>query len=170
LPPYVASHPLYDYAATMSGGRSIFYNSKSIFICPAAILDPSLQNQNTQPYFEYGMNSKGHEINGNGSTGSTLDPVKLSNVRSPSAFVTFSDNRVNSLDAPSWDSSTGTLGSPQNYTSRLSKRHGNGANIGFADGHALWFKYDYCVTAQSGKPCDPGRYDINWCQDGSIAY
>jgi len=170
LPPYVASHPLYDYAAVMSGGPSLFNNTKSIFVCPAAILDPSLVNQVVRPVFEYGMNSKGHEINGNGSTGSTLDPVKLTNVKSTSRFVMFSDNRVNQSDAPSWDSSTGTLGSPQNYTSRLSQRHGKGANIGFADGHASWFKYDYCVTNVFGKPSDPGQSDINWPQDGSIAY
>jgi len=128
------------------------------------------------------MNSKGQEINGNGITGTTNYPVKTQKIRNPSAFVMFSDNRVSRSDAPVWDSAyttdptvTVTLGSPQNYTSRFSMRHNKGGNIAFSDGHAAHFKYDYvCINGTpygaTGKACDPGRPDINWAQDGSIAY
>jgi len=54
-------------------------------------------------------------------------------------------------------------------------RHNNGGNIVFSDGHSQHFKYDYvCINGipygATGKACDPGQPDINWTQDGSIAW
>ncbi|WP_150107269.1 prepilin-type N-terminal cleavage/methylation domain-containing protein [Pedosphaera parvula] len=40
----------------------------------------------------------------------------------------------------------------------------------FGDGRAGWFKYEYVVTNIFGKPSDPSNSDINWTQDGSIAF
>ena len=167
LPPYISEKPLSSY--TSGDGPSIYNTSKSIFKCPTAKVDPGLNPYN-RVIFEYGMNSKGHQINGNGTTGSTLDPVRTPNIKNVSAFVLFSDNRVASADAPPWDVSTTTLGSPQNYCSRFSQRHSVGGNLAFCDGHAAWYKYDSVVKNVFGKPSDPGNSAINWAQDGSIAY
>jgi prepilin-type processing-associated H-X9-DG protein len=144
-------------------------------------LDPTIDPYNAalgkadRVIFQISMNSKCKEVNGNGITGGTNYPVKLTSAKNPSAFVAFADNRVLSSDEPSWYSGSDALGSPQVYTSRLSQRHNKGANLSFCDGHAAYFKYDYVVIqgtpyGNSGKPSDPGRSDINWAQDGSIAY
>ena len=167
LPPFVNEKPLYAY--TSGAGPQNYSEAKSIFHCPTARVDRGLNPEN-RVIFQYGMNSKGHEINGDGSTGGTLDPVRLPNVKNVSAFVLFSDNRVSSQDAPAWDVSTTTLGSPQNYCSRFSMRHNVGGNIVFCDGHAAWYKYETVVKNVFGKPSDPGNSTINWPQDGSIAY
>jgi prepilin-type N-terminal cleavage/methylation domain-containing protein len=123
LPPLVGSSSLYNYAAVMPAGKSLFNSVKSIFQCPSAILDPSIANQTTRPIFNYGMNSKGQEVNGTdaitGGAGTTNFPVKTTSIKNPSAFVMFSDGRVLLTDVPSWYAGTPTLGSPQNYTSRF---------------------------------------------------
>jgi prepilin-type N-terminal cleavage/methylation domain-containing protein/prepilin-type processing-associated H-X9-DG protein len=167
LPPYIGSKALWNF--TQGNGPTLYNTTKTIFQCPTAKVDPGL-NPIVRAIFQIGMNSKGQEIDGNGSTGTTNFPVKTSNIRHPSAFVLFSDNRVSTIDAPPWDSSTTTLGSPQNYSSRFSMRHSQGGNIVFSDAHAAWFKYVNVVTNVFGKPSDPGNPEINWTQDGSIAY
>jgi prepilin-type N-terminal cleavage/methylation domain-containing protein/prepilin-type processing-associated H-X9-DG protein len=163
LPPYVSAKPLYYYAAVANNGVALYNSGKSIFQCPSAKLDPTL-NPNVRVVLQYGMNSKG--MWGNYGT-TTNNPVRTGIIKNPSAFVMFSDNRVATADEPSYDTSTTTLGSPQNYTSRLSMRHNGGANISFSDGHAARFKYDYVVVNNNGKPSDPGRPDINWGYDGT---
>jgi prepilin-type N-terminal cleavage/methylation domain-containing protein/prepilin-type processing-associated H-X9-DG protein len=185
LPTYIHAKPLWQIAAgsDYTQQRDNYNSGRNIFHCPKAVsdlLDPTIDPYNSsgnadRAIFQISMNSKVREINGNGITGSTNYPVKMSNVKSPSAFVSFADNRVLSSDKPSWYSASDALGSPQVYTSRLSMRHNKGVNLSFSDGHAAYFKYDYvCVNGSiynaSGKPADPGRPDISWTQDGSIAY
>jgi len=163
LPPYIGSKPLYAYAAQINNGIALYNSGRSIFQCPSAQLDPTL-NPNNRVIFEYGMNSKGMW----GNYGTTTNyPVRTGIIKHPSAFVLFSDNRVLIADEPSYDTSTTTLGSPQNYTSRLSMRHNRGANISFSDEHAAWFKYDNVVVNNGGKPSDPGISDVNWGYDGT---
>jgi type II secretory pathway pseudopilin PulG len=163
LPPYIGSKPLYAYAAQINNGIALFNTGRSIFQCPSAQLDPTLK-PNERVIFEYGMNSKGMW----GNYGTTTNyPVRTSIIKHPSAFVMFSDNRVLIADEPPYDTSTTTLGSPQNYTSRLSLRHNRGANISFSDEHAAWFKYDDVVVNNGGKPSDPGISDVNWSYDGT---
>jgi prepilin-type processing-associated H-X9-DG protein len=163
LPPYVSSKPLYYYAAILSDGINVYNTTPSIYQCPSAKIDPSL-NVDIRVVFQYGMNSKGLY----GNYGTTSIPVlKTGVIKNPSAFAMFSDNRVRIADEPSYDKSTTTLGSPQNYTSRLSMRHNLGANITFSDGHAVYYKYVYAVVDNGGKPSDPGRPDINWGYDGT---
>ena len=186
LPAYIGAPPLWQFAASTSQAINVatFNAGRNIFHCPTALsqpLDPTLDPDNKQSgnadrvVFQYGMNSKGQEINGNGITGITNYPVKATTVKHSSAFVTFADNRVRTDDAPAWYNGNDALGSPQVYTSRFSMRHNTGGNIGFIDGHAEHFKYDYvCIRGipygQPTKPCDPGSGNINWTQDGSIAW
>jgi prepilin-type N-terminal cleavage/methylation domain-containing protein/prepilin-type processing-associated H-X9-DG protein len=185
LPPYIHSAPLWQYAASASlATTKATYNAgRNIFHCPAAVsdptdptLDPSNPNgNNDRAIFQYGMNSKGKEIDGDGKTGTTNSPLKSNGIKHPSSFALFADNRVRSVDAPSWYSGSDALGSPQVYSSRFPMRHNKGGSIAFSDGHAAHFKYDYvCIQGtpygNPTKPSDPGRSDINWTQDGSIAY
>ena len=186
LPPYIHAAPLWQYAASANQATTVknYNDGHNIFHCPTAMsdpLDPTLDPNNLatgnadRAIFQYGMNSKGREVNGNGITGGINSPVKSTHVKNPSAFALFADNRVRSTDQPSWYSASDALGSPQVYTSRFSMRHNKGGSIAFNDGHAAYFKYDYVtvdgkIYGQAGKPADPGRSDINWAQDGSIAY
>ena len=170
LPPYVASQPLWKYALSPNGPQN-FKDTKSIYQCPTAAaepLDPSL-NPGSRVIFQYGMNSKGMWEQGGKVQVASL---KAGSVRSPAAFAMFSDNRVRVNETPYYGSDVvkaGTLGSPQNYTSRFSSRHQGGGNITFSDGHAQYFKYAYVVVAHAGKPSDPARPDINWTHDGTSA-
>ena len=171
LPNYIGSRPLYDFAAVINNGVALYNAGHNIYHCPSVGTDPSsyTMNPNTYVMFEYGMNSKG-DIGNNGNT--TIDPVKSNMVKHPSAYVMFSDNRVIASDDPTWDTfspsqSPPVFGTPECYTTRLSMRHDHGANIGFSDGHAQWFRYSYAINNVSGKPTDPGLPDINWSYDGT---
>jgi prepilin-type N-terminal cleavage/methylation domain-containing protein/prepilin-type processing-associated H-X9-DG protein len=171
LPNYIGSRPLYYYSAVINNGPAIYNGGRNIYHCPSVGTDASAFTLNPAVYvmFEYGMNSKGDEGN-NGNT--TIDPVRSAMIKHPSAYVMFSDNRVIASDDPSWDTfspaqSPEVFGTPECYTTRLSMRHDNGANIGFSDGHAQWFKYNYAIIDVNGKPTDPGRFDINWSFDGT---
>lgn len=175
LPNYVGGRPLYYYVTSVNNGITLYNNSHNIFHCPSAILPaPAIVNPNIQVVFEYGMNSKGLYGNyGNTEVGNdTNSTLRATLIKHPSAFVMFSDNRVNPADDPSWDTfspakSPPVYGSPQCYTTRFSFRHDNGANIGFSDGHSAWFKYSYAIIDIGGKPSDPGQPDINWGYDGT---
>jgi prepilin-type N-terminal cleavage/methylation domain-containing protein/prepilin-type processing-associated H-X9-DG protein len=171
LPNYIGSKPLYYYDYNMVGGVALYNGGHNIFHCPSVgtdrgsfTLDPGIYAM-----FEYGMNSKGDEGN-NGNT--TIDPVRTSMVKHPSAYVMFSDNRVIASDDATWDTfspsqSPVVFGTPECYTTRLSMRHDSGENIAFSDGHVQYFKYSYAITDIGGKPADPGAPDINWSFDGT---
>ena len=169
LPPYVASHPLWWYAAVDNGGITDFSRSKTIYKCPDgtdAKIDPNL-NPAMRPLFNYGQNSKGLD-------GLPTNAVlKSSMVVRPSAFVMFAEVRTLSSETPFYGTSTTDeiLASPQVYTTRVSSRHNAGSILGFSEGHAKYYKYAYMCTNDpstgSGKNArDPGLYDINWTFDG----
>jgi prepilin-type N-terminal cleavage/methylation domain-containing protein/prepilin-type processing-associated H-X9-DG protein len=172
LPPYIKARPLYTYAIEGKAAYDRYNAGNDIFHCPTAMsqhLDPSLAANADRVVFQYGMNSKGM-LEQNGTV--QVNPVKTQMVKSPSAFVMFSDNRVRSDETPYFGSDAtkaSTLGSPQNYTSRFSSRHSGYGNLAFSDGHAAHFKYSYVVVANNGKPSDPAKYDINWTHDGTSA-
>ena len=169
LPPYIKTQPLYMTAVQNTYDQ--FNKGNNIFHCPSAMSLPAEPvnnlNPNSRAVFQYGMNSKGMVTAG--GTAPNLTVLRTTSVRNPSAFVMFSDNRVTSVDVKPWNPSNSKLGSSQNYTSRLSFRHNNGANLTFSDGHAAHFKYDYVVVNNNGKPSDPAKPDINWTHDGSSA-
>ena len=170
LPTYIGSKPLWQYALSTTGPQD-FNMGNNIFHCRTALargIDQSL-NVGTRVIFHYGMNSKG--MWEQKATIQTL-PLKTSVVKNPSAFVLFSDERVRADEIPYYGTDAtkaNTLGSPQSYTSRLSSRHSEGANIAFSDGHVSYYKYAYAVIPYNGKPSDPARVDINWTHDGTSA-
>jgi prepilin-type N-terminal cleavage/methylation domain-containing protein len=160
LPPYVASSPLYYYGEE-NGGVASFYSAKTIFQCTTAKIDPNLV-PTERPIFDYGMNSKSLD----GFPTNTL--LRTSMVVNPSAFVGFSEGRVNSAETPYYGSTSDStdLGTPQVYTTRFSARHSAGAEIVFSDSHASYYQYNYVCINNGTKSADPGRPDINWACDG----
>ena len=165
LPSYIHTEPLYTVA--VAGTQNQYNQGKNIFHCPRASgwpLDPSLSSDRAM--FAYGINSKRSDPND-----PTATPLKFTSIVHSSALVAFSDNRVFVNDSPYFgDANKATvLGSPQCYTTRFSGRHSKGGNLGFSDGHAAHFKYDYVVLPQNAngkQAADPGRPDINWAYDG----
>ena len=161
LPTYIFSKPLYWYAETDQNGISTYNTSKSIYKCPAAQLDPSL-DPNVRVIFEYGMNSKALD-------GLPTNAVlKTSMIVHPSAFVMFTEGRLLISETPYYGTAENStdLGTPQIYTTRFSSRHNSGAIIAFSDAHAAYYKYSYVCFNNGAKPADPGRPDINWSCDG----
>jgi prepilin-type N-terminal cleavage/methylation domain-containing protein/prepilin-type processing-associated H-X9-DG protein len=161
LPTEIASHPLYHYAAQENNGIGNFTSTKSIYQCPSAVIDPSL-NPNIRPVFNYGMNSKALD-------GLPTNAVlRASMIAHPSAFVRYSDGRVLLSETPYYGTAENSsdLGTPQVYTTRFSSRHTAGGQIAFSDGHAKYYKYGYVTYNNGAKPADPGLSEINWSVDG----
>ncbi len=168
LPPYIHTDPLYLVAVKSTYDQ--YNKGRSIFWCPTVTSQPldKTLNANTRALFSYGMNSKRVDPND-----PAIYPLKLTQIKSPSAMVAFSENRMRADDTPYIGDPTKaqTLGSPQCYTTRFSGRHNKGGNIVFCDGHAAWFKYSYVVLPQNsnGKlAADPGNSDIQWTWDGHV--
>jgi prepilin-type N-terminal cleavage/methylation domain-containing protein len=161
LPSYVASKPLYYYAAIVNNGITLFNNSRTIFQCPSAKVDSAYANKYVA--FRYGMNSKG--LDGL----ATNIVLKSSMVVHPSAFVMFSEVRTQVGETPYAAPGTSyqnIVCSPQCYTTRFSSRHTAGGQMSFSDGHAAYYKYSYVTYFNGAKPADPGDPDINWSYDG----
>ena len=113
--------------------------------------------------FSYGINFKGT----NGAVPASL-PFKAMVVRSPGAFVFFSDVRANSGETPYYGSNpTSDLGCPRGSLSHLSSRHNAGANVTFLDGHSGYYKYTYLAYPNGTKVGDPGNADVHWSYDGT---
>jgi prepilin-type N-terminal cleavage/methylation domain-containing protein len=182
LPRYVANKPMFVWAYN----PTLFYNSKSIFTCPAAnaqSIDPADANANagnmlpnTRPLFNYAMNSKSL-ANENINTVVTI--LKTAMVRSPSTFVLFSDVRNRSAETPYYatpqnqnpQGNSVVLATPHGYTTRFSSRHNRGGSITFSDGHAGYFFYDDVVADGIKDPGiiaghDPGNPEITWDANG----
>ena len=124
----------------------------------------------TRPLFGYGMNSKA--LANTQISQPNITQVKANMIAKPSGFVMFSDVRNRSTETPFSDSGSTpdnryVLASPHCYTTRFSSRHAQGGQIGFNDGHAAYYKYNYMAYAKGTKIGDPGDYDINWSYDGT---
>ncbi|HEY3861804.1 MAG TPA: type II secretion system protein [Verrucomicrobiae bacterium] len=161
LPAYVHSQPLYWYAAIADNGITQYNTTKSIFNCPDAVLDTTL-DPNLRVIFDYGMNSKALDEQPANCV------LKSGMIRHPSAFVMFSEGRLMISERPYYGTSENStdLGTPQVYTTRFSSRHNGGSIISFSDAHAAYYKYPYVCWNNGAKPADPGHADINWSCDG----
>lgn len=165
LPTYIHQPGLYQYATENSTMGIAQYNSgKSIYICPAAIIDPTVI-PDQRVVFQYGMNSQG--LNGQSATATH---VKSAMVRNAAAFVMFSDGRTLTTETPFYGGVTKEtdICKPQVYTTAISSRHNAGMNISFADGHAAYYKYSYVCSndVAEAKASDPGNPDIQWAANG----
>ena len=163
LPPYVASQPLYKYAIQNGNdGKDYYNNSKTIFKCPTAIIDP-LVNVNIRVALQYGMNSQGLD-----QMPSSVTHLKAGMIAHPSNFVLLTEGRTLINENPFYGSSQkeADICKPQVYTTAFTSRHSQGASITFADGHTTWYKYEYVCLNAGAKAADPGRPDIQWSADG----
>ena len=178
LPPLVNYLSLLDFAGkyqTQCGSQfnSLAQSKAAIYFCATAVAkgldstmgDPGTMNSQYVP-FNYGMNSKATD-------GLASSYLKSSMIKNTSGLVLFSDERTRADETPyaaPGTSYASEVCTPQSYTTRLSGRHGAGANLTFADGHSAWVKYDYAITPVNGnnglKPGDPGRADVVWTYDG----
>jgi prepilin-type N-terminal cleavage/methylation domain-containing protein/prepilin-type processing-associated H-X9-DG protein len=165
LPRYVGQQPL-SYYAIQNGnsGKDLFNNSKTIFKCPDAKIDP-LIDDDIRVVFEYGMNSKGLD-----GLSSSIVNLKAGMVKNPSSFVMFSEGRTLISETPFYGNpqKESDICKPQVYTSAFSSRHNAGASITFADGHASWFLYSYVCSNAVTIAADPGEPDICWTWDGHV--
>ncbi len=157
LPPYLSKKALSEYAANPAD----FVSGKSVLNCPTAnVKNPEL-NPLERVVFNFGMNHKGNDGL------DTTVPFSATLIRSPSAFVMYSDVRTHTSETPFYGTNPShELGVAHCTTGRLSSRHNAGANMVFADGHAQYFKYSYACTNTGKKAGDPGRSDIQWTWDG----
>jgi prepilin-type N-terminal cleavage/methylation domain-containing protein/prepilin-type processing-associated H-X9-DG protein len=161
LPSYVNSKPLFYYAAVANNGIALYNTGKSIFQCPTAKIDPTI-NENIRPVFQYAMNSKALD----GFPANAV--LKTGMIAHPSAFVMFTEVRDLAGETPYYGAPTDSidLATPHCYTTRFSSRHSAGANLTFSDGHTAYYKYSYVTYNNGAKPADPGDSDINWACDG----
>jgi prepilin-type N-terminal cleavage/methylation domain-containing protein len=201
LPSYVADKPMYQWAyinasQAQNGG---FYGKKSIFYCPTAYsqgissVDAAAGNgqfdmiPGVRPLFGYAMNSKA--LANIKISSPNVTQVRSAMIVKPSGFVMFSDVRNRSQELPFNDSggspdNRNVLASPHCYTTRFSSRHNLGGQIGFNDGHAGYYKYNYVVADGTSaysyvnpfngatvNPVpvghDPGRADVSWDVQGN---
>jgi prepilin-type N-terminal cleavage/methylation domain-containing protein/prepilin-type processing-associated H-X9-DG protein len=163
LPSYAAGQGLYQYAIQNGVNGKDFYNTgRNIFKCPTAIIDP-LVNSSVRVAFQYGMNSQGLT-----HLPSWVTNLKVNMVKTPSAFVMFTEGRTLINEAPFFGNNQKQtdICKPQVYTTAFSSRHSAGSSITFADGHATWYKYSYVCSNTAAKAADPGDPDIQWAADG----
>ena len=106
-----------------------YLKNTQVFLCPSA------RNYTTIAY--------GYNYMYLGGTGGPA--ISIAEIESPSEMVVFCDSYDNSsagschVYAPrEWGIHGGTL--DDNDTGNVDPRHNEGANVGWADGHAKWFK------------------------------
>lgn len=159
LPPYVSQPALWQFAANPSN----VVNGRSIFRCATALLNPAEIDPMVRVAFFHGVNFKGT----NGLNLAPGAPFKACVIQFPSSYVTLSDVRANSGETPFYGSNPANdIACPRGSLSHLSSRHEAGANLGFLDGHAGYFKYARLAKPSGTKIGDPGLSEVNWGYNG----
>jgi prepilin-type N-terminal cleavage/methylation domain-containing protein/prepilin-type processing-associated H-X9-DG protein len=157
-------------ASFYPNNRAGFYNSSSLFHCPAAPLATSVPNPNvSDAYFSIAMNSK--LIQGGVKT------IKTTTIRQPSATVFFLENRLTKepMVDPNQVQDTdpnANLGQPSAYANRFVARHGKTGNLAFVDGHAQGYKGNQVVQCTHGDPNEGKaifpQTEIVWTTDPGV--
>lgn len=195
LPPIVAERPLSTYYANAQvarGGSSTKYQQYmpfpnnglgKIWMCPSVrttVADNSLfLAQGQYGFFCYVMDldlklqsAIAHGVIGNSFSYPHMP--KLSTIRYPTAQVLLTEacfsptleNWVNDSSQP-----FGTF--PAERWTLFVKRHNNGGNIVFLDGHAARFKYDYVYGSDSNggdSRAEKLNSDIRWNPNRDVNY
>jgi len=153
LPPELDEHRASDYAP--QAVRQEFYDRRLFYHCPCAAFPPDTQGP--VAYFSMAMNSK-----------LILRPdasVKFSAIVTPSATVTFLDNRLAGEPPVHPTQIDEQLGQPSAYATRFVTRHNGRGTLAFADGH---------VDVRSGRDVVADGYaiwpqtTIVWTTDPSV--
>ena len=160
LPPYVAAKRLCDYA----NNPTAWVKTRNIFTCPTSSALPDERDPLVNVMFHYAINPSGNR----GLTAGYGTNFNLMMIKSPAAFVSYTEVRTHSSEMPFYGGDpTKNLGSSHANVSKFSSRHNAGANLTFADGHIAWFKYNYVCSNAVTKATDPGNPDIHWAYDGT---
>jgi prepilin-type N-terminal cleavage/methylation domain-containing protein/prepilin-type processing-associated H-X9-DG protein len=163
LPSYAGGLPLWQIE--QGSGSTNFVAARKIFDCGTARKIPSdFASTPDRIVFNYGMNYKGaYGLSGVGY-GTNFTQAMVSR---PSAFVVLSDVRAHASERPFYGSNPANeVGCSHCWAAQISSRHDAGANITFADGHVVWFKYSYVCSngvTSAGDASDP---DVNWTYNG----
>jgi prepilin-type processing-associated H-X9-DG protein len=124
-----------------------YVKSSQIFVCPSATVPvfDALSYSNAFYFSTYGMNQDTFLLN---------QGVKLAAIVKPTILVTVADSeRTNPTGNPAL-----LMDFRTNYTSR----HLEGANFGFADGHAKWFKTEKIWDTTGVNPTQIARVGKYW--------
>jgi len=131
-----------------------YYWNRDCYICPAPLIQPYVKNWQL---FECPA-VPGIGMNGHGTYAFECDlihdfnsaPTKLAQIQAPAECPMF-------FDAGCHWASLRCAPTAGNYQTRLavpSKRHNDGSNICYVDGHVKWMKSDERLR--------PGRWNVTW--------
>jgi len=155
LPPYWNRPPASEYA---NPARWVeFYSRSSFFHCPSARFPSEVRNPLNQiALFSRAMNSQL-------ITYPNVPTIRFNRIKYPDRTVLFLDNRLRGEPKmPMQDESF--LGQPSAYATRFAgRRHLQGGNLAFADGHVKWFPGEKVVETNGGVIVPP--IEIVWEPD-----
>ena len=176
LPPLMSEHPIsYFYALTATyRGKYPFPDSTNagskVWYCPDAKSVAADWTSGFLANGQYGIFGYQMDLDlklksdvANGVTGNMFtwpNMPKLANLRYPSAQVFLFDATF----SPTLEGGRNSGTYPADRWDYFSKRHNNGGMIGFVDGHAAFFKYDY-VFNKNPTPVnreEKANSDIYW--------
>ncbi|MFO1476641.1 MAG: prepilin-type N-terminal cleavage/methylation domain-containing protein [Verrucomicrobiota bacterium] len=165
LPRLISLPSAADYGS--QGMRDKFYDSKSLFHCPAAAF-PKTAAANPNVLFSIAMNSK--LIQGSAKS------IRVTSIQQPSQTVFFLENRLTGEPRvdPAQVSDTdpnANLGQPSSFANRFVARHAGMGNLTFVDGHSAAFKGKQVVQTTAGS--DRGKailpqLDVVWTTDPGV--
>jgi prepilin-type N-terminal cleavage/methylation domain-containing protein/prepilin-type processing-associated H-X9-DG protein len=169
LPPTVADRPLSYYYSTVVGSKGWnFYPfpgnniGSKIWLCPSVQVAQDDYNNFLSSgqfgFFSYAMDldlkllsSVTHGTTGNMVPYPTMP--KLTSLRSPSAQVVITENCFSpTLENFNNDSQPQMGCFPSVRWTYFVKRHNNGGNLTFLDGHSQYYKYDYVYNTANPSP------------------
>jgi prepilin-type N-terminal cleavage/methylation domain-containing protein/prepilin-type processing-associated H-X9-DG protein len=141
----LSNHVGVPSAASYGGAteRLSFYERSSFFHCPSAKFPSSASTPTFLiALFSIAMNSQLIEL-------PDVPTVAFTKITRPSNTVLFLDNLLEGearvVDQQAWDN----LGQPAATANRFAgRRHSQGGNLAFADGHVTWFRGDKVVETE----------------------
>jgi prepilin-type N-terminal cleavage/methylation domain-containing protein/prepilin-type processing-associated H-X9-DG protein len=158
LPPYLSRHPASDYSNPSQ--HAAFYAKSSFFQCPSAKIPSDVTGAACHiAIFSRSMNSYLIEPWSMDRRTCTVNFNRIA-AKDPSKVVLFLDNRLDGEKKVVPGQDDQWLGQPSSHASRFPGfRHGLGGNLAFADGHAVWFKWQ-AVVSTNGWQIEPPQQII----------
>jgi prepilin-type N-terminal cleavage/methylation domain-containing protein/prepilin-type processing-associated H-X9-DG protein len=141
LPPYASQPPAADYA--LPSKRSGFYERRSFFQCPSA----KFPSEASDPAYQIAVFSRA--MNSQLISWPYVPTINIHRVRYPDRTVLFLDNRLRGERKVVKEQDESYLGQPSSYANRFAgRRHLEGGNLVFVDGHAAWLPGEKVVQTQ----------------------
>src|SRR4051812_25169428 len=133
-----------------AGAPDEFHSAKNIFHCPTA----KLPQGNVNPVFSLVTNSKLK------SSPNPMESAKFNLIQQHASTVLFLDAGVPG-ESKVYPAQNNYNGQPSAWANRLSGRHNGGANLGFSDGHAQFFRASQVVDPATGNNMT-NNADVRW--------